>query len=178
MCGEKRRNFGSTDFRKGSPPHVRGKVEAIVCEETSPRITPACAGKSALYCSKKPPPQDHPRMCGEKGQRKWHIGQSLGSPPHVRGKALDPVEPVQKIRITPACAGKSVCRYQFVAVCRDHPRMCGEKAKKIPCNKHFLIQVPHISFSFKNILYIVSQSRNALCCSQEMPKYFAKDPNL
>ena len=32
--------------------------------------------------------------------------------------------------ITPAYAGKSVC--VCVCVCVDHPRVCGEKTKKIP----------------------------------------------
>ena len=37
-----------------------------------------------------------------------------------------------KVGITPAYAGKSLlCNRSFLAA-RDHPRVCGEKTKKIP----------------------------------------------
>ena len=35
-------------------------------------------------------------------------------------------------RITPAYAGKSVISAVTVATVGDHPRVCGEKTKKIP----------------------------------------------
>ncbi len=51
-------------------------------------------------------------MCGEKY--------------HMRGMAAD-------IRgITPAYAGKSCVVSGRASHCWDHPRMCGEKPKKIP----------------------------------------------
>ena len=37
-----------------------------------------------------------------------------------------------KHRITPACAGKSRISPGFLLSYRDHPRVCGEKTKKIP----------------------------------------------
>ena len=36
------------------------------------------------------------------------------------------------MRITPAYAGKSKCLMQTCRVQEDHPRICGEKTKKIP----------------------------------------------
>ena len=66
MCGEKRGIRLPGSLGRGSPPHVRGKVDG--CAQLWPfdRITPACAGKSAddllvLFIT-----EDHPRMCGEK----------------------------------------------------------------------------------------------------------------
>ena len=38
----------------------------------------------------------------------------------------------QGVGITPACAGKSARSFAGVWPWRDHPRMCGEKTKKIP----------------------------------------------
>ena len=71
-------------------------------------------------------------MCGEKPAD--YVGYKLakGSPPHVRGKVLyDDIE-LKNRGITPACAGKSFPIRAAAANGRDHPRMCGEKTKKIP----------------------------------------------
>ena len=66
MCGEKRLPDETEPCKRGSPPHVRGKVVSCDNAVLLFGITPACAGKStsnqAAHCSKK----DHPRMCGEK----------------------------------------------------------------------------------------------------------------
>ena len=86
MCGEKAGMAAAGCGIVGSPPHVRGKVAILVSRDEIRRITPACAGKSAITAS---------------------LGTHLaGSPPHVRGK----VEALHHGRaqrgITPACAGK------------------------------------------------------------------------
>ena len=107
MCGEKTRNAPAAPKRRGSPPHVRGKVHAVETLKHSGGITPACAGK-------------RPRtpLAGS---------SSRGSPPHVRGKACRSDSADFWQGITPACAGKSGCRTPEWPNCRDHPRMCGEK---------------------------------------------------
>ena len=71
-------------------------------------------------------------MCGEKKSFANSIEMELGSPPHVRGKVEWVNTNMTDIRITPACAGKSRGRYCLGDKGRDHPRMCGEKTKKIP----------------------------------------------
>ena len=107
MCGEKARSRAMPTSAIGSPPHVRGKVGVTDIAPVSPRITPACAGKSTI--------------CGE-----WQ--QTFGgSPPHVRGKDMDTLQTVHDARITPACAGKSVPELCVYTHNLDHPRMCGEK---------------------------------------------------
>ena len=66
-------------------------------------------------------------MCGEKP-----IGMSLmqgrfESPPRVRGEAVGACQPVRRVGITPACAGRSaMCPLRWYSR-RDHPRVCGEK---------------------------------------------------
>ena len=66
-------------------------------------------------------------MCGEKLFAVRVFCPYVGSPPHVRGKALAPPVRAAVERITPACAGKSDWDEVYVKLVKDHPRMCGEK---------------------------------------------------
>ena len=50
----------------------------------------------------------------------------------MRGKGPSVVYSVCKERITPAYAGKRIKAQPQAVVKRDHPRICGEKTKKIP----------------------------------------------
>ena len=47
-------------------------------------------------------------------------------------------------RITPACAGKSFLALLFTQHCRDHPRMCGEKVKKLYLIGMTIGSPPHV----------------------------------
>ena len=126
---------GKSPARFSSPRRCRDHPR--VCGEKVPTfqppsgavgITPACAGKRLLLCWFR----DHPRMCGEKFRAYAKIWNEWGSPPHVRGKAERRKCTNPAVWITPACAGKScICLAQSLPVW-DHPRMCGEKTKKIP----------------------------------------------
>ena len=90
-------------------------------------ITPACAGKSHWESLRRSPPEDHPRVCGEK-LRIVEVGRvKEGSPPHMRGKAVGRVPVEGRGRITPACAGKSSSCLPWSLIQRDHLRVCGEK---------------------------------------------------
>ena len=127
MCGEKTLAVQSSNSHQGSPPHVRGKASSWIKEGTENRITPACAGKSAMRVVLQLRLRDHPRMCGEKKSAINCGSFTLGSPPHVRGKVQQFGKRRAPTGITPACAGKS-CRCSRPAPDRwDHPRMCGEK---------------------------------------------------
>ena len=71
-------------------------------------------------------------MCGEKlGDFNTETGE-MGSPPHVRGKEYVNRPPRVHLGITPACAGKRGRNKSGQPAAKDHPRMCGEKTKKIP----------------------------------------------
>ena len=63
-----------------------------------------------------------------------HLGQMSvwGSPPRGRGKAVGDGEIVPDIGITPAWAGKSAREKVLADGEEDHPRVGGEKTKKIP----------------------------------------------
>ena len=71
-------------------------------------------------------------MCGEKHRYRHIVLLYWGSPPHVRGKEKGEPFEHRKTGITPACAGKSLDFQVFKFGGQDHPRMCGEKTKKIP----------------------------------------------
>ena len=53
--------------------------------------------------------------------------QSQGSPPPMRGKGRHCRQLYRRAGITPAYAGKSSTRLLYVALLKDHPRLCGEK---------------------------------------------------
>ena len=131
MCGEKSPlNLMFVRFL-GSPPRVRGKGARFNARPDSQRITPACAGKSTAAAAGVENSGDHPRVCGEKSRYMREKQNPLGSPPRVRGKAPLPGKTLAPKRITPACAGKShsvLCRRVDLV---DHPRVCGEKSRRL-----------------------------------------------
>ena len=116
----------------GSPPRVRGKGSCGSVSPLTARITPACAGKRLLNLGLHLLNGDHPRVCGEKFVYKQSGPDGRGSPPRVRGKDKNLGFTYAYTRITPACAGKRDVFLEYVAPCEDHPRVCGEKTKKIP----------------------------------------------
>ena len=127
---------------------MRGKVIKTKSVIFSTGITPAYAGKSCQQNGYDFLFQDHPRLCGEKGNRKRvcpafcritpaYAGKSeerycqgcdvIGSPPPMRGKVLDLLEDLCAVGITPAYAGKSSEVVSLFYGRKDHPRLCGEK---------------------------------------------------
>ena len=148
VCGEKiagaAKNLGSM----GSPPRMRGKVTLLYALADKEGITPAYAGKRH-YDNKAPlHPRDHPRVCGEKSFKTSTSCGYKGSPPRMRGKGKLPGPLPVCSRITPAYAGKR-SRGRFPAHWgRDHPRVCGEKTKKIPSHRPFQLHPVPVSFSF------------------------------
>ena len=132
VCGEKPTSCPVGSGMLGSPPRVRGKVTKYVCKPQGVGITPACAGKSIGGSDANKCPWDHPRVCGEKAAIFLAVCVPIGSPPRVRGKEI--AHPFAGVisGITPACAGKRMAFAGLVHNRRDHPRVCGEKTKKIP----------------------------------------------
>ena len=127
ICGEKLPRTLRPSPRKGSPPHMRGKVNEKKANGFDIRITPAYAGKSTLLCFPAEPGWDHPRICGEKSLSGTDTGRKEGSPPHMRGKGNFNGAVPEPSGITPAYAGKSESMYLLRFLTGDHPRICGEK---------------------------------------------------
>ena len=107
-CGEKKAHFIIRSRHKGSPPHMRGKVQQGERRAEKLGITPAHAGKRRKRSCRALYTKDHPRTCGEKRYAYQSGTVCLGSPPHMRGKG--------SISPTP------------LFISRDHPRTCGEKS--------------------------------------------------
>ena len=147
LCGEKFMFRCKTSNSLGSPPPMRGKASRASMtlhrsgitpayagkrdssrKSTRPwRITPAYAGKSSATKRKKCVMRDHPRLCGEKSYILNFVLLYSGSPPPMRGKGQITPNYFFRGRITPAYAGKRLCKLYKNIVCRDHPRLCGEK---------------------------------------------------
>ena len=67
----------------------------------------------------------------------------------MRGKVYDDVATLQEQGITPAYAGKSFSISHILLRTQDHPRLCGEKTKKIPKQRYFFHQPASFSFSLQ-----------------------------
>ena len=144
VCGEKLLPLVEKVAVPGSPPRMRGKAEHPSYFSSFFRITPAYAGKSASTACGCGSAGDHPRMCGEKLQVLDSIDLRSGSPPHVRGKVAVQSSNSHQFRITPACAGKSICSALYHSFDWDHPRMCGEKMGKGHLLGHRQGSPPHV----------------------------------
>ena len=148
VCGEKRALSRSCAACGGSPPRMRGKVTKYVCKPQGVGITPAYAGKSLLKLLHHVGLRDHPRVCGEKAYSLVINGSEWGSPPRMRGKGTKRCSSRRGGRITPAYAGKSKRIAPSSVLFGDHPRVCGEKTKKIPSHRPFQLHPVPVSFSF------------------------------
>ena len=105
---------------------MRGKQFGVI-EQLSPvRITPAYAGKTVNQRKRLNMEKDHPRVCGENGRRTKKKGALRGSPPRMRGKQNGKAKDRDRLRITPAYAGKTVLLFLSIRSIQDHPRVCGE----------------------------------------------------
>ena len=130
--------------RKGSPPHVRGKVPRNFAQVLNTGITPACAGKRPCIFKHEFVYMDHPRMCGEKYIQPNLDDAKKGSPPHVRGKEFSRRDDGDILGITPACAGKRKSVMNSTQVKWDHPRMCGEKSLCWKLQEQKIGSPPHV----------------------------------
>ena len=125
-AGKTIRRYTVVHRSPGSPPQVRGKRSCKVFQQSDAGITPAGAGKTGVRNGLCTGRQDHPRRCGENFRVQPLFGNAVGSPPQVRGKQLNRLTIKRRDRITPAGAGKTICRNQVFFIVQDHPRRCGE----------------------------------------------------
>ena len=116
LCGEKYVTIISVKAQAGSPPPMRGKVQKNVYRARSTRITPAYAGKSHFMDVVSLSFKDHPRLCGEKCSLSFpKVGRS-GSPPPMRGKGVLCGYSYHGPGITPAYAGKSKQKTNYLNI--------------------------------------------------------------
>ena len=108
--GEKKRSAPAAPGIKGSPPRARGEVMSEATNLWYPGITPACAGRRAVFPGLIPILTDHPRVRGEKTQTRRIPSTVTGSPPRARGEGGWGEMREQLPGITPACAGRRLKR--------------------------------------------------------------------
>ena len=128
----------------GSPPQVRGKLQAFTAKPKVTGITPAGAGKTDHWFYPYKATRDHPRRCGENRMSRECRLSALGSPPQVRGKRRHCLPYLVKYRITPAGAGKTRRVYANNTHKRDHPRRCGENLEKCAKNSGGIGSPPQV----------------------------------
>ena len=108
VCGEKAYSLVINGSEWGSPPRMRGKGTKRCSSRRGGRITPAYAGKSKRIAPSSVLFGDHPRVCGEKLRESRGLNRTRGSPPRMRGKAIEKRLAAVETGITPAYAGKSM----------------------------------------------------------------------
>ena len=74
--------------------------------------------------------RDHPRVCGEQVDHPRVAPPDTGSSPRVRGAGTPGRELARVLGIIPACAGSSSIADGETKILRDHPRVCGEQARR------------------------------------------------
>ena len=115
MCGKNQQYPCFPPQLPGSPPRVREELFARTGELNAAGITPACAGRTRGVVSPYIPYSDHPRVCGKNLAPFFCEFLFVGSPPRVREEQSHLYRDTKKIRITPACAGRTVKESPFYA---------------------------------------------------------------
>ena len=110
----------------GSPPHTRERLSRFNAGEDKLRITPAYAGKTPKQRKDKALIRDHPRIRGKDLTYCLRDAIMIGSPPHTRERLSRFNAGEDKLRITPAYAGKTPKQRKDKALIRDHPRIRGK----------------------------------------------------
>ena len=178
MCGEKDLAGGAQTLLAGSPPRVRGKACKPFQFPHFQGITPACAGKRlhcgrwVLHCG------DHPRVCGEKTGLHHQKQGNEGSPPRVRGKAQNAQGQPFDVRITPACAGKSLLNRHSTTPFGDHPRVCGEKRTSPDARTTLLGSPPRVRGKVKQLADRVLQAGITPACAGKRLKKALKNKDF
>ena len=139
---------------------MRGKVPSKRNNIIQQRITPAHAGKSSSSSLQSISFKDHPRSCGEKQNIDPPSVKFIGSPPLMRGKALDENSDCHATRITPAHVGKRWGTDWKTFLVKDHPRSCGEKRFSLNVNAHKAGSPPLMRG--KELLHVKSCCQNGI----------------
>ncbi len=116
--------------RFGSSPRVRGTHRHRLHFPSPLRFIPACAGNALLPGRRAGLEPVHPRVCGERFDRRLYSYHLYGSSPRVRGTRAGACPIAWLRRFIPACAGNAASSRQWAAVAPVHPRVCGERIER------------------------------------------------
>ena len=129
MCGERELTACDAEYPPGSSPRVRGTLRILLAKAGQERFIPACAGNALPFPDEVPGSAVHPRVCGERQNRRDAANQSVGSSPRVRGTLLFPDIDDKAVRFIPACAGNAITDIPRFPKAAVHPRVCGERSR-------------------------------------------------
>ena len=125
-CGEHVVERRSRRGFKGSSPRMRGTLGELVSDCLRMGIIPAHAGNTILSRDGAWDELDHPRACGEHGNRRPREVSVWGSSPRMRGTLANNIGLAIDPGIIPAHAGNTPAQARTGRHGRDHPRACGE----------------------------------------------------
>ena len=125
-CAGKTRATGPPARGPSAHPRVCGENHGKAENSYDPGLIPARAGKTGPVLAACSRARAHPRVCGENAPALTGGEQCGGSSPRVRGKLGDLVPALARVRLIPACAGKTPARTVATPRPWAHPRVCGE----------------------------------------------------
>ena len=125
-CGEHPSTSASMAAMEGSSPRMRGTLGELVSDCLRMGIIPAHAGNTILSRDGAWDELDHPRACGEHGNRRPREVSVWGSSPRMRGTLANNIGLAIDPGIIPAHAGNTYGEPHHDLAGGDHPRACGE----------------------------------------------------
>ena len=131
VCGEHAVKRKSDWPRPGSSPRMRGTLRQTDLPSGHVGIIPAYAGNTGILKNLLKRIGDHPRVCGEHLISDFNNAGYAGSSPRMRGTLLWKPSTLSTDGIIPAYAGNTSAFMISFAICRDHPRVCGEHDSQI-----------------------------------------------
>ena len=144
VCGERARVRRHGMPPCGSSPRVRGTHHVHAGRHHRIRFIPACAGNASFLASSASIRSVHPRVCGERDLGLDGYVELTGSSPRVRGTRGSGGEPTGRHRFIPACAGNALLRNRRSAHRPVHPRVCGERLRKVHAGSSFAGSSPRV----------------------------------
>ena len=147
-CGEHRSTLACVCALLGSSPRMRGTRKPGTSLWRSSGIIPAHAGNTPSTTNTKTPSRDHPRACGEHYEFSRSTLSIEGSSPRMRGTRMSTLATRYAVGIIPAHAGNTKLHFMSSLTAWDHPRACGEHAKKLARYQGIRLRISVFSFSF------------------------------
>ena len=144
MCGERQEKRVITRTTHGSSPRVRGTGRHAPDSGLPQRFIPACAGNGPQARSFGRRSTVHPRVCGERQEKRVITRTTHGSSPRVRGTGRHAPDSGLPQRFIPACAGNGVATCYEILLPPVHPRVCGERGRSALFQSSWLGSSPRV----------------------------------
>ena len=144
VCGEHADYPLHINVIAGSSPRMRGTHDRTSVWPMVYGIIPAYAGNTRVLQKRWNQAGDHPRVCGEHIPKLVDLLSSQGSSPRMRGTLVGRVMGDGPNGIIPAYAGNTLPWISAARGGRDHPRVCGEHARRLGFGRGVLGSSPRM----------------------------------